>query len=76
MINDKGPIERPVITDKPDPKDPANAEAQQVKEMLMNMFAGGDFNLSLNVEGRTTANGNAEFSGNFSLVFKGTQSEE
>lgn len=76
MITDKGPIDRPVITDKPDPSDPVNAEAQQVKQMLLNLFSGGDFNLSLNVEGRTTSNGEAEISGNFSILFKGTQNEE
>lgn len=77
MIRDKGPVERDVIRDheqhneQPDPMDPVNIQAKVVQEMLSNLFAGGDFGATLNIEGRTLPNGEAEISGSFSLLFKG-----
>lgn len=77
MIRDKGPVERDVIRDhghhneQPDPMDPVNIQAKVVQEMLSNLFAGGDFGTTLNIEGRTLPNGEAEISGSFSLLFKG-----
>lgn len=76
MIRDKGPVEREVIRDhaqveQPDPHDPVNIQAKVVQEMLSNLFAGGDFGATLNIEGRTLPNGEAEITGSFSLLFKG-----
>lgn len=73
MITDNGPKERPVIhdRDKPDVNDPINAQAQNIKEMITNLFVGGDFTLTMNIEGRMLENGGAQLTGNFDLTFKG-----
>lgn len=76
MITDKGPIERPLITSKPSPKDPVNQEVQKLKGVLLNLFAGGDFNLNLNLEGKQWESGDVEINGNFRVVFKVSHSPE
>jgi hypothetical protein len=75
MIKDNGPIERKVIhdRDKPDVNDPVNIQAQNIKEMISNLFVGGDFNLTMNIEGRLMEDGGARITGNFDLTFKGSE---
>lgn len=76
MFREKPPVERELIRDteqtaQPDPHDPVNIQAKVVQDMLSNLFAGGDFGASINIEGRTLPTGEAEITGSFSLLFKG-----